>query len=96
MQSKGFGRAIGMYSTAVSLTDGRSVIAIKCAKALEAARLAFEEDNLKKSEIEIVPEPEEERVRSPFEIAKWVFLGFCFVLFCIWGTILFLDTFFAQ
>ena len=95
MHSNGFGRAIGMYSTAISLTDGRSVIAIKCGKALEAAQLAYAESNLKKTEM-ISPEPEEKHARSHFEIAKWIFLGFSFVLFCIWGAILFLDTIFAQ
>ncbi|MDR2006262.1 MAG: hypothetical protein LBP78_03330 [Acidaminococcales bacterium] len=96
MRTEGFGRAVGIYSTAFSLTDGRSVVAMKCSKALEAARLAYEQANIKKKAADAPPTPEVKHAHSFFDIIKWVFLGFFFVLFCIWGAVLLLDVFFEH
>ncbi|MDR3348592.1 MAG: hypothetical protein LBO03_03150 [Acidaminococcales bacterium] len=90
-----FGRAIGMFGTAANLTDGRSVVAAKCGKALEEARLAYGQDSLwEKRGGSFVAETN--RGHSFLPIIKWLFCGLIFAFFCIWGAVVFLNVFFAR
>ena len=98
MWSERYERAIGMYNTALALSANNHELALRCAKAIETAKVAFEENRvgkIKKTVKKTVVEEDEEVYYLPyFSILGFVFIGFFFTMVCFWCVLILLDNFF--
>ena len=88
-------RAIGMYNTALALSSSNYELTLRCAKAIEAAQIAYEENRV--SLIKAPPSilENKEKIYLPyFSILGFVMLGFFFTMLCFWCVLILLDTVF--
>ena len=88
-------RAIGMYNTALALSSNNYELALRCAKAIEAAQIAYEENR-----VSLVKAPssilnDQEKIYLPyFSILGFLMLGFFFTMLCFWCVLILLDSVF--
>lgn len=89
-------RAIGMYNTALALSANNMELAIRCAKSVELAKLAFDEERLSSisSTAELQAIEKDEIYLPYFSIATFVLIGLFFSMFCLWSVLILLDTIF--